>query len=168
MIMDDDVLPVGGRISRAPITPNAMNPIIQPKKPPCHYDSKTLSAREKWKLWSRASINLLGEQFWVIKGKAVVKEVIGRCISCKKRMAPRITQEMAELPKIRLTTYEPPFTYSGIDYFGPFCVKRGRGKVAEKRWGAIFVCMNSRAIHLEVTRTLETDDFILVPDEISQ
>ena len=104
----------------------------------------------------------------MIKGKAVVKEVIGRCISCKKRMAPRITQEMAELPKIRLTTYEPPFTYSGIDYFGPFCVKRGRGKVAEKRWGAIFVCMNSRAVHLEVTRTLETDDFILVPDEISQ
>ena len=98
----------------------------------------------------------------MIKGKAVVKEVIGRCISCKKRMAPRITLEMAELPKIRLTTYEPPFTYSGIDYFGPFCMKRGRGKVVGKRWGAIFVCMNSRTVHLEVTRTLETDDFILV------
>ena len=52
----------------------------------------------------------------MIKGKAVVKEVIGRCISCKKRMAPRITLEMAELPKIRLTAYEPPFTYSGIEW----------------------------------------------------
>ena len=50
-----------------------------------------------------------------------------------------MTQEIAELPKIRLNTYEPPFTYLGIDYFGPFCVKRGRGKVAEKRWGAMFV-----------------------------
>ena len=98
----------------------------------------------------------------MIKGKAVEKEVIGRRISCKKRMAPRMTQEMAELPKIRLTTCEPPFTYLGIDYFGPFCVNRGRGKVAEKRWGAIFVCMNSRTVHLQVTRTLETDYFILV------
>ena len=91
-----------------------------------------------------------------------MKEVIGRCISCKKRMTPRITQEMVELPKIRLTPYEPPFTYSGVDYFGPFYVKRGRGKVAEKRWGAIFVCMNSQAVHLEVARSLETDDLILV------
>ena len=77
-------------------------------------------------------------------------------------MAPRMTQEMAELAKIRLTPYEPPFKYSGIDYFGPVYVNRGRGKVAEKRWGAIFVCMNSRAVHLEVARPLETDDFILV------
>ena len=66
------------------------------------------------------------------------------------------------LPKIRLMPYEPPFTYSGVDYFGPFYVKRGRGKVAEKQWGAIFVCMNYRAVHLEVARSLETDDFIFL------
>ena len=107
-------------------------------------------------------MSILREQFWVIKGRAVVKEVIGKCISFKKRMAPRMTQEMAELPKIRLTPYEPPFTYSAVDYFGPFYVKRGRGKVAEKRWGAIFVCINSRAVHFEVAKSLETDDFILL------
>ena len=77
-------------------------------------------------------------------------------------MAPKMTQEMTELQKIRLTPYEPPFTYCGVDCFGPFYVKRGRGKVADKRWGAIFVCMNSPAVHLEVARCLETDDFILL------
>ena len=77
-------------------------------------------------------------------------------------MAPRMTQEMAELPKIRLTPYEPPFTYSEVDCFGPFYVKRGKGKVAEKRWGAIFACMNSSAVQLEVARSLETVDFILL------
>ena len=48
--MDDGVLRVDGRISRAPIALNAMNPMIQPKKSPCHYDSDTLCAREKWTL----------------------------------------------------------------------------------------------------------------------
>ena len=68
-----------------------------------------------------------------------------------------MTQEMAELPKIMLTPYKPPVMYSGVDYFGPFYENRGRGKVAKKRWGAIFVCMNSRAVHLEVARSIETD-----------
>ena len=41
-------------------------------------------------------------------------------------------------------------------------MKRGREKVTEKRWGAICVCMNSRGVHLEVARSMETDDFILL------
>ena len=77
-------------------------------------------------------------------------------------MAPKMTQEMGELSKIRLMPYELPFTYSGIDYFGFFYVKRGRGKPAEKRWGVISVCMNSRTVHLEIAKSLEIDDFILL------
>ena len=162
MIKNDGVLRVGGRIARAPISPDIMNPMILPRN---HHVSTILIRyvhERNGHCGVEQVLSLLREQFWVIKGRAAVKEVIGRCISCKKRMAPRMTQEMAELAKIRLTPYESPFTYSGVDYFGPFQVKRGRGKVAGKRWGAIFVCMNSRAVHLEVAKSLETDDFILL------
>ena len=154
VIMNDGVLRVGGRISRAPIFPDAMNPMILPKN---HHVTTILIRyvhERNFHCGVEQVLSLLREQFWVIKGRAAVKEVIGKCISCKKRMAPRMTQEMAP--------YEPPFTYSGVDYFGPFYVKKGRGKVAEKRWGTIFVCMNSRAVHLEVAKSLETDDFILL------
>ena len=56
--------------------------------------------------------------------------------------------------------YEPCFTYSGVDYFGPLNVKKGRSVV--KRWEAKFTWMNSRAIQLELATSLESDCFINV------
>ena len=55
---------------------------------------------------------------------------------------------MASLPREQLALYKPPFTNTGVDYFGPISVKRGR--VTEKRWGCIFTCLTTRAVHLEV------------------
>ncbi|KAK3709218.1 hypothetical protein QZH41_004582 [Actinostola sp. cb2023] len=66
-------------------------------------------------------------------------------------------QKMADLPSDRLEP-APPFTYAAVDYFGPWIIKEGRREL--KRYGALFTCMSSRAIHIEVSNSLETDSFL--------
>ena len=42
--------------------------------------------------------------------------------------------------------------------FGSFTLKQ---RITVKRYGAMFTCMASRAVHIEVTFSLDTDSFIL-------
>ena len=64
---------------------------------------------------------------------------------------------MADLPKDRITP-APPFTYCGVDCFGPWIIKEGRREV--KRYGLLFTCMACRAIHVETLTSMSTDAFI--------
>lgn len=63
---------------------------------------------------------------------------------------------MADLPEDRVT----PFTNVGINYFGPFTVKRDRSYV--KWYGVLFTCLAIQAVHIECARNLDTDKFINV------
>lgn len=66
---------------------------------------------------------------------------------------------MADLPTPRLGYSLPPFTHNGVDYFGPIYVKSGRK--TEKRYGVLFTCMTTRAVHIEIAHSLETDAYIM-------
>ena len=67
-------------------------------------------------------------------------------------------QKMAPLPPER-TSMEAPFTFCGVDMFGPFYTKEGRKE--HKRYGCLFTCFSCRAVHIEMTKNLDTDSFIL-------
>lgn len=63
------------------------------------------------------------------------------------------------LPSARLTTFTRPFTFVGVDFFGPISVAVGRRQ--EKRYGALFKCLVKRAVHIEIEYSLSTDSFIM-------
>lgn len=75
---------------------------------------------------------------------------------------------MADLPPKRMEATRP-FTYSGMDCFGPFYVKDGRKEL--NTYGLLFTCMCSRAINIEVLDDLSTDAlrcFIAIRGNVSQ
>ena len=67
-------------------------------------------------------------------------------------------QIMADLPKDRVNE-APAFTYCGVDLLGPSLVKERRSEL--KRYGALFSCLDSRAVHIEVVAIIETDLLIM-------
>lgn len=69
---------------------------------------------------------------------------------------------MSDLPVERLTV-APPFTYVGVDVFGPWEVtarKTRGGQANSKRWAVMFSCMCSRAVHIEVIEAMSSSSFI--------
>ena len=65
---------------------------------------------------------------------------------------------MADLPADRVTPGKPPFSLVGVDCFGPFMVRRGRSQV--KRYGVLYTCLVTRAIHIETVQSMDTDSFV--------
>ena len=97
--------------------------------------------------------------YWLIGGSSSVGYHIANCVTCQRCRGQVQEQKMADLPSERIEV-EAPFTYCAVDYFGPWYIKESRKEL--KRYGALFTCLSSRAIHLKVAKTLETDSFINV------
>jgi hypothetical protein len=98
--------------------------------------------------------NVRSSGFWIIGGRSAVASHISKC---RKLRGSLQEQKMADLPEDRLDP-APPFTYSAVDYFGPGLIKEGRRQV--KRYGVLFTCLASRAIHLETANSLDTSSFL--------
>ena len=157
-ILADGILRVGGRLANAPVDYNIKHPIILPNA--SHFTA--LLIQHHHQLVGHSGMGhtwtSIRQTYWIIKGSATVRHVIGNCIFCKKRNAPVSQQLMSDLPQGRLQLQKPPFFHVGIDYFGPLLVKQGRNQV--KRYGCIFTCLTTRAVHFEIAHSLTTDAFI--------
>lgn len=70
---------------------------------------------------------------------------------------------MSDLPADRVQVGKP-FLHTGVDYAGPFMLKildrEGKQIIKKKSWVAVFVCLKTRAIHLDVVADLTSISFL--------
>ena len=163
-ILDSDgVLRIGGRLGNADISSGERNPIIIPHHLHIttllirHYHEKV---RHQGRHFTEGAIRQAG--FWIIGAKRSISSYIYNCVTCRKLRGKVEEQKMSDLPADRLTV-APPFTYVGLDAFGPWSVvtRRTRGGIANsKRWAILFTCLTTRAIHIEVIEEMTSSSFI--------
>ena len=154
----DGVLRVGGRIKHSSLPYEVRHPVILPRKGHvtdmilCHHHQ---TIQHQGRGITQGEVRSAG--YWIIGGSSAVSSHISKCVTCRRLRNMPQEQKMADLPEDRLEP-APPFTFCAVDYFGPWYIKDGRREL--KRYGVLFTCLASRAIHLEVADSLSTDSFL--------
>ena len=163
MLDKDGLLTLDGRLRLAEdLSYDTRHPVILPKNHPVTR-LVIVDAHEKLG-HGTGTEHLLTEllsQFWIVKGRLMIRTVVENCPECRRKFrAKPVGQKMAPLPASRLTLPLRAFGRIGTDFVGPFFTKQGRGKSRMKRYLCLFTCLATRAVHLEMTYSLDADLFI--------
>lgn len=103
----------------------------------------------------------LSREHHILRGMRAVKTICRKCVTCMRYHAKTETQLMGQLPAHRVNPGSP-FEVTGIDFAGPITTKYAyvRRPVLQKSYACVFVCMATKAIHLEAVSELTTASFL--------
>lgn len=158
---DQGILRVGGRLTNSDLPDRSKHPIII-----CgdsHLAKLTIAdAHEKTMHGGQQlTCNYIRTRYWVTKLKNLVRSHIHQCVPCIRNAAKTRTQLMGQLPRCR-STPNKPFLFSGVDYAGPINIRmsKGRGNKSYKGYICLFICMSTRAVHIEAVSCLSSSGFL--------
>lgn len=158
---DESILRVGGRLRNADLDQDCKHPIILDDTN--HLSVLIVDDAHRRTLHGGVQLMLgyLRSKFWIIKAKKLVKFIKHKCLLCARHNAATKNQLMGDLPHVRVTPARP-FLNSGVDFAGPYDIlpAKGRGIRTVKAYVAIFICMATKAIHLELVGDLTAEAFV--------
>ncbi|XP_058827809.1 uncharacterized protein LOC131687735 [Topomyia yanbarensis] len=103
---------------------------------------------------------IVRQQFWVTNCRNTVRSVTRSCVQCFKQNPRLAEQFMGDLPKGRVERV-PAFFKVGVDFAGPISIRQGiRKAIPVKGYTCVFVCLVTKAIHLEAVENLSTAAFL--------
>lgn len=155
------LLRVGGRLNNADLPFEVQHPILLPKKEHlvnilvdeyhrknCHTGSNLLSS-------------IIKQKFWILSSRNVIRQRVRLCNFCFKVNPKNPWPKMANLPSCRVAETKA-FANTGVDYAGPINItlQRRRGQRSQKAYLCVFICLSTKAVHIEVASDLSTDTFL--------
>lgn len=160
---DDGLLRVGGRLKNSHLSLEQKHPIIIPNND--RVTELLVDQAHKATLHGGAKLTLgyTRNKYRILTGYRTVKKYIRQCVRerCLRYGRNSNEQLMADLPTQRVTPSRP-FTNTGVDFTGQVEVKANKGRciMTTKGYIAIFVCLSTKAVHVELVSDLSTPTFI--------
>lgn len=160
-LSDDGLIRVGGRLRKANLPLASKHTVILPKKH--HVVSLLINYYHLTHLHAGPQLTqaLLAQSVWILSARCVIRSELFKCVTCFRVKPKNVNPLMGDLPTARVTPAKP-FNSVGTDFCGPFPVKIFNLKAIRhvNVYICIFICMVTKAMHLEVVNDLTTDAFI--------
>jgi hypothetical protein len=155
------VLRVGGRLRQSNLQEGQKHPVVLSKQSGLNNMLIDYYHRSYLHAGPRALQFLIQQRYWIISARCRIRSRLSKCLVCAKLKTTSVTPLMGNLPPNRVNPSRP-FSCVGIDFGGPFLLKehKRRGAKITKSYICLFVCMSTKAVHLEVVSDLSTDAFL--------
>ena len=101
----------------------------------------------------------LKNSYFIIGLEKCLQNIRAECLFCKKKKTIPYEQRMANLPSYRFEEPLHAFSKTGLDFAGPYEIKVGKRIARPKIYILVFTCLQVRAVHLEVTESMDTRAF---------
>lgn len=155
------LLRVGGRIENSEAPFSTKHPIILCSK--SQLTKLILEDIHKRNKHAGPSLTLAisRQNYWIPSGRNIVRQMINKCVICVRVKAQIRNQVMGNLPSCRVE-YLRPFLKVGVDYAGPIPIhmRKGRGQKTHKSYLCLFICLSTKAIHLELVGDMTSESFL--------
>ncbi|XP_011859050.1 PREDICTED: uncharacterized protein LOC105556567 [Vollenhovia emeryi] len=158
---DDGLIRVGGRLKNSALAFDACHQILLPRN---HALTRRIIEYEHLRNMHcglQATMAAVRQRFWPLSLRSATRSIINKCITCFRAKPTSSEALMGNLPTPRVAVSRP-FSHCGVDYAGPVTLREGnrRNSRNRKAYVAVFVCLATKAIHLEVVGDLTTDAFL--------
>lgn len=158
-----------GRIGNANRPWEQNHPIILPPKTRITYLILDEAHQVTGHGGTQAMMAYIRNSYWIPCLRRECKVFRSKCIKCIRQSKTTVQQIMGDLPSVRVRPARA-FKFSGVDYAGPFNLRlsdtntrKTRSKANDlelKGYVVVFVCMITRAVHLDVVTALTAEKFL--------
>ena len=129
---------IGGRLQCSSLSVQAKHLIVLPYSHPVTDLIIMMHHQKEGHTGCSQVLASINKEYWILKGKAAVKKVLQKCLTCRFWKVTTGRQEMDDLPANRVTG-SPPFAAIGTDLMVPLIICVRRCEV--KQYICIFNCL---------------------------